>query len=172
MMELSNDYFLEIDDDMLVYLEQQGNLCVDEVRQSNEVNRERANKLLSLLLAGVGSSVMFILSHYGSHSVLHWVFVMLVFGWSAALVFVAMALSTHKKPIRGNSPERLYTTAYRDFGDSALAVLRRVELLNYTVLIDELMAVNQRLFKLIDRAIVTAIITPLIAILVFLVLLI
>lgn len=58
MKDLPDDHFLDADDDLVAFLEKQGEDCIREIHQSNALNKENGQKLLSILIAGIGSSFL------------------------------------------------------------------------------------------------------------------
>lgn len=52
------EYFLGADDDLVDFLEKQGEECIKEIEQSNAINKENGYKLLGILIVGVGSSFL------------------------------------------------------------------------------------------------------------------
>ncbi|WP_350355596.1 hypothetical protein [Serratia symbiotica] len=58
MKNLPKDYFLDADDELVEFLESQGEACIKEIYQSNTVNKENGYKLLSILIVGIGSSFL------------------------------------------------------------------------------------------------------------------
>ena len=161
MNDISNDYFLDIDDDLLAFLEKQADKAIEDITQSNEKNRERAYRLLNLLLVGVGSSIMLVLTHINAITLLLAIAVLLLgTGWVIALYFIVDTLTTKCKPVQGNSPEAYYTEEYRQFQGDKLGTMRRVELLNRKADIEALLKLNTYLNRQIDRAIRIAAITP------------
>lgn len=60
MKQIEDDYFLDVDDKMLEYLELESTKCVDSINQSIFSNKENSYKLLSLLIVGVGASFLLI----------------------------------------------------------------------------------------------------------------
>lgn len=60
MEQMTGEHFLDIDDDMLNYLEKQGEETVREIYQSGLNNKESGQKLLSILIVGIGSSFLFL----------------------------------------------------------------------------------------------------------------
>ncbi|SWD51557.1 Uncharacterised protein [Klebsiella pneumoniae] len=58
MSDLPDDYFLDADDELVDFLEKQGEDCIREITQSNSLNKENGYKLLSILIVGIGSSFL------------------------------------------------------------------------------------------------------------------
>lgn len=58
MRELPKDYFLGVDDELVDYLEKQGEETIREIHLSNKTNVENGYKLLNILIVGIGSSFL------------------------------------------------------------------------------------------------------------------
>ncbi|MDG6266549.1 hypothetical protein Q7306_11385 [Glaesserella parasuis] len=82
-MNLPDDYFLDVDDEMLEYLEKQALQSYDDVKKSNENNREKAYRLLNYLLLGIGSiSLLLINSIDKIHPIIIVNAILLMAGWT------------------------------------------------------------------------------------------
>ncbi|EKZ9127077.1 TPA: hypothetical protein OCM67_003874, partial [Escherichia coli] len=55
MRELPKDYFLGVDDELVDYLEKQGEETIREIHLSNKTNVENGYKLLNIQIVGIGS---------------------------------------------------------------------------------------------------------------------
>ncbi|STM23654.1 Uncharacterised protein [Escherichia coli] len=58
MRELPKDYFLGVDDELVDYLEKQGEETIREIHLSNKTNVENGYKLLNIQIVGIGSSFL------------------------------------------------------------------------------------------------------------------
>ncbi|VTP69627.1 Uncharacterised protein [Leclercia adecarboxylata] len=58
MKELPKDYFLGVDDELVDYLEKQGEETIREIHLSNKINVENGYKLLNIQIVGIGSSFL------------------------------------------------------------------------------------------------------------------
>lgn len=52
------EYFFNADDDLVDYLERQGEDAIREIQASNKTNIENGYKLLSIQIVGIGSSFL------------------------------------------------------------------------------------------------------------------
>lgn len=175
MNKLPDDYFLSVDEEMLGYLEKQGEECIRELYQSNQLNKENGYKLLSILIVGIGSSFLFLTQRQSFDFMGAGIAVFTAY-WSLCAVYLVInVLSVHKRGLISSSPERLYTNTYKgitkeDFGDlqargfqgeeNAMAILRRYRLKALCETSDELSGLNERLSAGLTRARIATIITP------------
>lgn len=58
MTNLPDDYFLDADDELVDFLEKQGEESIKETYQSNTTNIENGYKLLNIQIVGIGSSFL------------------------------------------------------------------------------------------------------------------
>ena len=58
MENITGEYFLDADDELVDYLEKQGEECIKEAYHSNTVNIENGYKLLNIQIVGIGSSFL------------------------------------------------------------------------------------------------------------------
>ncbi|WP_326929864.1 hypothetical protein [Citrobacter freundii] len=58
MEKLPSDYFLSADDNLVDFLEKQGEEVIREIQTSNKTNVENGYKLLSIQIVGIGSSFL------------------------------------------------------------------------------------------------------------------
>ena len=57
-VEVNNDYFLDLDDKMLEYIEKESHFAIDELVTANNSNKRMAQYLFNLLLTGVGATFL------------------------------------------------------------------------------------------------------------------
>lgn len=161
MKQIEDDYFLDVDDKMLEYLELESAKCVDSIEQSISINKENSYKLLSLLIVGVGASFLLITQ---SDKVDFFTLLLLIFctGWTICLVLLAVfCLKPKKKPILGNSPLGLYSEHYKKLEDyNKLSILRRYNLSTTEDVINDLTDENNRIARRLSGVIILAVITP------------
>lgn len=161
MKQIEDDYFLDVDDKMLDYLELESSKCVESVNQSIFSNKENSYKLLNLLIVGVGASFLLITQ---SDKVDFFTMLLLIFctGWTICLVLLAVfCLKTSKKLILSNSPLDLYSEYYKTSKDyNKLSILRRYKLSTTEDVINNLVEENARIARWLDRVIILSVITP------------
>lgn len=175
MKNLPSDYFLDADDDILDFLEKQGEECIREIHCSNSINKENGYKLLSILIVGIGSS--FLLLTQKTHlDFLGAGLAVFVFYWSICAVYLVVnVLKVHKRAIIHASPDILYTPAIKgitamDYArlkergfsgkDSRLSILRRYRLMALCRTANELLQENKRLREGLEKARISAILAP------------
>lgn len=181
MDNLPDEYFLDIDDKMLDFLEKQGEDCIREIYQSNMTNKDSGQKLLSILIVGIGSAFllltqdkypMFLSAGIGVFTV-YWAF--------CAMYLVLTVLSVKTRRLVSSPPSLLYTETYKtisptDFEffktkgftgeDDTLRVLRRYRLLELCSTTSEMVKLNGEMSKQLNRARIGTILTPVFAILI------
>ncbi|MBA3230120.1 hypothetical protein CBX45_016865 [Salmonella bongori serovar 48:z81:-] len=181
MKHIPDDYFLTIDDDLLAYLEKQGEDCIRELQQSNTINKENGYKLLSILIVGIGSSFMFLTQRHRFDFMSAGITVFTVYWTICAIYLVLKILAVRQRGMIATSPELLYHQGYKeitndDFEDfkrrgfsgepSTLGVMRRYRLKGICTTADELSKVNSLLGTALTRVRIAVIITPVCAIVV------
>ena len=67
MRELPKDYFLGVDDELVDYLEKQGEETIREIHLSNKTNVENGYKLLNIQIVGIGSSFLLLTQKTNYH---------------------------------------------------------------------------------------------------------
>lgn len=175
MKELPDNYFLDVDDEMLDYLERHGEECIRELQQSNTTNKENGYKLLSILIVGIGSSFMF-LTQRQNFDFMGAGIGAFMFYWSlCATYLVIRVVAVHKRSMISAPPYLLYSDAYKgmtkdDFeyletvgfkGEhKMLAVLRRYRLKTLCKSADEMGELNKQLGEELTRVRIATIITP------------
>lgn len=93
MNNLPDDYFLDADDDLVNFLEKQGEDCIREIHQSNALNKENGQKLLSILIAGVGSSFLLLTQRSSLDYLTAGISVFLVY-WALCAVYLVRRVLT------------------------------------------------------------------------------
>lgn len=175
MNNLPDDYFLDADDDLVDFLEKQGEECIREIHQSNAVNKENGYKLLSILIVGIGSSFLLLTQKEHPDFLNAGVAVFTLYWTLCAVYLVLRVLSVQMRGIGSSSPEILYTETYKTIGSddfynfqekgfagekSKLAVMRRYRLKNLCVTAAELQEANIQIRTRLTRARLATILTP------------
>ena len=162
-MNLPDDYFLDTDDEMLEYLENQAKQSIAEVQTSNEQNREKAYRLLNYLLLGIGSiSLLLINSIDKIHPVIIVNAIFLMAGWTlSAFILTHYVLLSKVRQMGTNIPQNLYNESFKNSQEkNKLSILRRYELHNTNQAILYLLNANAIYRKYTDIAIMIAISFP------------
>ncbi|MGF7452729.1 hypothetical protein [Pasteurella bettyae] len=166
-MQLPDNYFLDTDDEMLEYLEKQALQSYNDVKNSNENNREKAYRLLHYLLLGIGSiSLLLINSIDKMHPLIIINAIMLTAGWTlSAFMLTHYVLMGKVRQMGTNIPQNLYNESFKNSQDkNKLGILRRYELHNTNLAILHLLAINAEYRKRTDTAIMIAISLPILLI--------
>lgn len=179
MKNLPDDYFLDADDDLVDFLEKQGEDCIREIYQSNSVNRENGYKLLSILIVGIGSSFLF-LTQRQPPDFLSFSIIVFTLYWSiCAMCLVLGVLSVRVRGLISATPDCLYTESYKNINDDnfkyftdkgysgkkeILPIMRRYRLRDLCITADELVTANVRIRTNLKRVRIATILTPVCAI--------
>ncbi|EKN4012600.1 TPA: hypothetical protein U5E10_004261 [Yersinia enterocolitica] len=175
MKNLPDDYFLDADDDLLGFLEAQGEECIKDIYQSNTVNKENGYKLLSILIVGVGSSFL-LLTQRPNIDFLSAGLIVFTLYWSACAIYlVTRVLSVSMHGLVSAPPNTLYTESYKFLSNDGfdglksngfvgecnrLAVMRRYRLKALCMTADELLCDNIKIRTRLTRARIATILTP------------
>lgn len=160
---LPDDYFLDVDDDMLEYLEKQAKQSITEVQKSNEQNREKAYRLLNYLIAGIGGVILILLNHIRDiHPFLILGSIALIAGWSiSSVMLLHYVIMSKKRPLTTNIPQNLYNDTFKFSKDrNKLGILRRYELHNTNSYLTQLLKINHEYRRYTDKAIMLSFCTP------------
>lgn len=175
MKKLPDDYFLDADDDLVDFLERQGEDCIREIHQSNTLNKENAQKLLSILIAGVGSSFLLLTQRSTLDYLTTGMSVFLVYWALCAAYLVRNVLSVRLRAIASSTPYALYHDDYKGFGEadyanfeskgfsgkrSTLNILRRYRLADLTRMAEMSKKENTRIGRELEKVRIATILTP------------
>lgn len=175
MKNIPDDYFLDADDELVDFLEKQGEECIHEIHQSNTVNKENGYKLLSILIVGIGSSFLLLTQKEHPDFLNAGVAVFTLYWTLCAVYLVLRVLSVQTRGLISTSPEILYTETYKtierdDFTalqgrgfsgeESRLAVMRRYRLKNLCITAGELQEANVQIRTRLTRVRLATILTP------------
>lgn len=181
MKNLPDDYFLDTEDELVEFLETQGEACIKEIYQSNTVNKENGYKLLSILIVGIGSSFL-LLTQRPNLDFLSAGLVFFITWWSlCAIYLVTRVVKVHMHGLIHASPDLLYTESYKYINQESfdylkskglkgkcnrLSVMRRYRLHVLCQTANEMNRDNERIRTSLTRARMATIITPICAILI------
>lgn len=176
--ELTGEHFLDVDDEMLSFLERHGEECIKGINESTNINKENAYKLLSILIVGIGSSFLF-LTQNKPPLFLAVGLVIFISYWSVcAMVLAKKVLSVRRRILSAASPYDLYHEGWKGFGDqeyeyfeskgfsakrTTLGILRRYRLREMTDIAKLHQIENERISKELERVRIYTILTPVIA---------
>ncbi|WP_320729784.1 hypothetical protein [Enterobacter roggenkampii] len=181
MNDLPDDYFLNADDELVSFLEKQGEDCIREITQSNSLNKENGYKLLSILIVGIGSSFLLLTQKEHPDFLNAGVAIFTLYWTLCAVYLVLRVLSVQTRALVSTSPDTLYTDIYKtinkdDFaalkkngyagGDTALSVMRRFRLKNLCQTAKELEEANVQIRTRLTRVRLASILTPALSIIV------
>lgn len=179
-MSLPDDYFLDVDDETLDYLERQGEDCLKEIKQSNDLNKENGFKLLNMLLLGIGSSFLLLTQHTQLNflSIGLAAFTAL---WTACAIYIVVGvLAVRVRGTISSPPDLLYTQDYKSLGDpdfeylesrgyiatrALLPVMRRNRLLELSYLAVDQADTNKKIREHLSRARIASILAPVLSML-------
>ncbi|HBV9231142.1 TPA: hypothetical protein MD927_004159 [Klebsiella aerogenes] len=181
MKGLPDDYFLDADDDLVDFLEKQGESCIGEIYRSNSVNKENGYKLLSILIVGIGSSFLLLTQKSQIDFLSAGIAVFTVYWAICAIYLVVNVLTVHTYGLISASPESLYTKDYKEICEAdfqslrakgfigkndRLSVMRRYRLKALCVTADELLKVNETIRTRLKKARIATILAPVYAIII------
>lgn len=179
MKNLPDDYFLDADDDLVDFLEKQGEDCIREIYQSNSVNRENGYKLLSILIVGIGSSFLFLTQRQHPDFLSFGIIVFTLYWSICAMCLVLGVLSVRVRGLISATPDCLYTESYKNINDDnfkyftdkgysgkkeILPIMRRYRLRDLCITAEELVTANVRIRTNLKRVRIATILTPVCAI--------
>jgi hypothetical protein len=175
MENLPTNYFLDADDDLVEFLEAQGEACIKDVYQSNAVNKENGYKLLSILIVGIGSSFL-LLTQRPNLDFLSAGLIVFIAYWSwSAVYLVTRVLTVHMHGLVYAPPDFLYTKIYKNISQvqfdelkrdgfagecNRLSVMRRYRLHTLCLTANELISDNEKIRTKLAKARLITIITP------------
>ncbi|HGH3372334.1 TPA: hypothetical protein ACJIK4_001820 [Kluyvera cryocrescens] len=175
---LPEEYFLDVDDEMLNFLEKQGEDCIREIHQSNNTNKESGQKLLGILIVGIGSAFL-LLTQNKYPSFLSFGIGVFTLYWSlCAMYLILTVLSVKNRKLVSSIPCLLYEDNYKNISDddyahfkahgysgdkNKLHVMRRYRLGELCVIADEMLAVNAKTSKQLNWVRIGTILTPVLA---------
>lgn len=181
MEKLPDNYFLDADDELVAFLEKQGEDCIREIHQSNAINKENGQKLLSILIAGVGSSFLLLTQRSELDYLTAGISVFLVYWALCAVYLVRRVLSVRLRALASSTPYGLYHDDYKGFveadyagfesnGFSAtrttLNILRRYRLTDLTRMAEMARCENARIGRELERVRLATILTPVCALII------
>ncbi|NTZ36186.1 hypothetical protein EXW94_18170 [Enterobacter sp. JMULE2] len=174
----TEEHYLDADDDLLNYLEMHGENCIKEIFQSNALNKDAAQKLLSILIVGIGSSFL-LLTQKETPAYLYSGLAMFTVYWSlCAAYLVVRVLGVRKRMLGCSRPYDLYHDGYKGFTDgdyaffeshgytgkrNTLSILRRYRLRGLDGIASVAKKENERLGRELERVRIATILTPILS---------
>lgn len=175
MEELPKGFFLDADDDLVNFLEKHGEDCIREINQSNTLNKENGQKLLSILIAGIGS-IFLLLTQRSTFDYLTAGMLVFLFYWIfCAIYLVRRVLIVKSRGLVSSTPYALYHDDYKGFNEvdylgfeaegfsserSTLNILRRYRLETLTEIADMSKEENVRISSELEKVRLATILTP------------
>ncbi|CAI1513286.1 Uncharacterised protein [Serratia quinivorans] len=175
MKKPPEDYFLDADDELVDFLEAQGEACIKELHQSNMINKENGYKLLSILIVGIGSSFL-LLTQKEHQTFLDAGLAVFTVYWSLCAVYLVLnVLAVKQRGLITASPFVLYSEKFKnidaaDFeyfktngfcgGCNRLPVIRRYRLETLSTTADEMSEHNGKISLQLTRVRIATILTP------------
>lgn len=182
MGNIPDEHFLDIDNDMLDFLEKQGEECIRDINQSTMINKENGYKLLSILIVGIGSSFFLLTQNNHPMFLKVGIAVFMVYWSFCAIYLVRRVLSTRKRALASSTPYELYHKGYKGFTDAdyegfrakgflqpctTLNIMRRYRLRDLTEIADFNKTENTRVSRELDRVRIATILTPICALIIY-----
>lgn len=177
---ITGEYFLDADDELVEYLERQGEESIKETLQSNTINIENGYKLLNIQIVGIGSSFL-LLTQKTSWDYLAVGIAAFTFLWTwCAIYLVCSGLSVNVRALISAPPNDLYTSTFKSIDsedhqwfrgkgyngpNKTLPIIRRYRLVNLCETSKEMLALNIKIRTHLDRARIMTILAPVISIL-------
>ncbi|QLH62292.1 hypothetical protein [Serratia symbiotica] len=175
MKNLPDDYFLDTEDELVEFLETQGEACIKEIYHSNTVNKENGYKLLSILIVGIGSSFLLLMQRPYLDFLIAGLSFFIIW-WSLCAIYLVMrVLKVHKRGLVYYSPDKLYKENYKSINQehfdyfkskgfsgecNRLSVIKRYRLHELCVTANELISDNVKIRTRLTKARMATIITP------------
>ena len=162
MKELPANYFDDVNDEYLEFLERIGEEGIKRKEQSFWLLRERCQKLAGLLIAGSSGVAAYLMGNWENVLLKHEL-VAVAFLWFACLCYlIPRCVISTGRPTAFYPPDILYQDGYE------LGAVRRTRLIWLADAQREIGAAGEEMSKIFNRALCTASFAPFIAILVFL----
>ncbi|MBD8180172.1 hypothetical protein IFU25_00500 [Pantoea agglomerans] len=174
----SGDHFLDIDDDMLNFLEKHGEETVREIHLSNLANKESGQKLLSLLIVGIGSSFLLLTQNRPEKFLTAGLGVFTLYWSLCAAYLIVRVLNVRQRALATSPPGALYHAGYKNFnqGDyerfrekgfkaepTELNIMRRYRLFELEEIARDYLRENLRVGLALERVRIATILTPICA---------
>jgi len=177
----SDDHFLDIDDDMLNFLEKHGEETVREIHLSNLANKESGQKLLSLLIVGIGSSFLLLTQNRPEKFLTAGLGVFTLYWSLCAAYLIVRVLNVRQRALATSPPGALYHAGYKNFNQddyerfrekgfkaepTELNIMRRYRLFELEEIARDYLRENLRVGLALERARIATILTPICALII------
>lgn len=177
----SGDHFLDVDDDMLNFLEKQGEETIKEIHLSNLANKESGQKLLSLLIVGIGSSFLLLTQNRPEKFLTAGLAVFTLYWSLCAAYLIVRVLNVRQRALATSSPCTLYHAGYKNFNQvdydhfsekgfkaerSELSIMRRYRLFELEEIAHDYLRENLRVGLALERVRIATILTPMCALII------
>lgn len=180
MEKITGEYFLDADDELVEYIEKQGEESIKETLQSNAINIENGYKLLNIQIVGIGSSFL-LLTQKTSWDYLAVGIAAFTFLWTwCAIYLVYSGLSVNVRALISVPPDNLYTSSFKSIDSNdhewfreqgyngpikTLPIIRRYRLVDLCETSKEMLVLNKKIRTHLDRARIMTILAPVVSLL-------
>ncbi|MFL7906854.1 hypothetical protein V7O37_03860 [Escherichia coli] len=167
MRELPKDYFLGVDDELVDYLEKQGEETIREIHLSNKTNVENGYKLLNIQIVGIGSSFLLLTQKTNFDFLTAGITTFTLLWTWCAIYLICTGLSVKVRGLINAPPDHLYHEKYKDMEpssfkifadagylgpDKLLPLIRRYRLVDLSDTARELLLENEKIRTSLDKA--------------------
>lgn len=181
MENLPSDYFLSADDELVDFLEAQGEEVIREIQTSNKINVENGYKLLSIQIVGIGSSFLLLTQKTNFDFLTAGIATFTVLWAWCAIYLVHSGLSVKMRGLIYARPHDLFTQKFKEIekssyqiffdagykgGENPLPLIRRYRLVNLNDTASELLLENKKIRNCLDKARMFTILAPVVAMLI------
>ena len=175
MRELPKVYFLGVDDELVDYLEKQGEETIREIHLSNKTNVENGYKLLNIQIVGIGSSFLLLTQKTNFDFLTAGITTFTLLWTWCAIYVVCTGLSVKVRGLINAPPDHLYHEKYKDMEpssfkifadagylgpDKLLPLIRRYRLVDLSDTARELLLENEKIRTSLDKARMYTILAP------------
>lgn len=107
---IDEDYFMDVSDEMVEYLTDEGKNAVKRMEESFTAIRVRSQLLANILIAGIGGATMLFLNTWNRENThISIGLLIIIFGWMGSLIYLTKkALNAHQRPTAFGTPLQLY----------------------------------------------------------------
>lgn len=133
MKEIPSDYFIDLDDEMLQFIEEQSEKSMKETITANNYIQNKADGLFKLLLMGVGSTFLLIMNNANLRVDARIGLSVLVFLWTAIACYLWWSTMKPSQRIGfWHTPRQLYSSFYKNEFEEYSVELSQIGLKNYS----------------------------------------
>jgi len=153
---MDENFYMDAPDEMVEYLTKHAEGSVDKLEASYEITRQGAEKLMHLLIAGIGGAALLLFNQAGA-GIVAWSaagLVAIMAGWfGCALYLLKTCIAARKRLFRFFNTRSLYFEDARTPGEKVtLHTLKRLQIFDMENLADDLQKINFDRAKSLDLA--------------------